>query len=165
MTGASLLDPGPAAAAGARHGQLASGLPGGGLAISGHKLVEDGARALVLIAPGLFRLDVRPVQDTLQVMTRSLVPDARWGTDQLPTTGTEQGAAGAEEPARVAFSFYADLAPRPVLARITLASTVDRERGVTHFVAHAVVRETEPGGVRWHEADEAVSSAAVEPAP
>lgn len=164
MTAATLLDPGPATAAGARHGQLASGLPGGGLALSGHKLVEDGARALVLIAPGLFRLDVRPVQDTLQVMTRSLVPGARWGTDQLPRTGGEQGAAGAAEPALVAFSFYAELEPRPVLARITLASTVDRERGVTHFVAHAVIRETEPGGVRW-TATEAVSSPAVEGAP
>ena len=48
----SLLDPGPATAAGAAHGQLASSLPGGGLAISCHKLVEDSARALVLLAPG-----------------------------------------------------------------------------------------------------------------
>jgi hypothetical protein len=147
---AALLDPAEAGRRGARHGQLASGLAGGGLALSCHKLVEDGARALILLAPGLFRLDVRPVQDTLQVMTRALVDGARWGTEPAPRTQAEQGAAQpAEEPARVAFSFLAELEPRPVLARIEVATTVDRERGVTHFVAQAVVRETEPGGVRW----------------
>ena len=90
------------------------------------------------------------MQDTLQVMTRALADGARWGTDQTPRTETEQGAAGAAaEPARVTFSFYAELEPLPVLARIEVASTVDREHGVTHFVAQAIVRETEPGGVRW----------------
>src|SRR3954471_19932384 len=63
-----LLDPGPANAAGAAHGQLASRMVDGGLALSCHKLVEDGARTLMLLAPGFFRLDVRPVEDTLQVM-------------------------------------------------------------------------------------------------
>ena len=47
-----LLDPAAAAAAGARHGQMASGLVEGGLAISCHKLVEDGARTMILLAPG-----------------------------------------------------------------------------------------------------------------
>ena len=39
------------------------------------------------------------------------------------------------------FTFFAELEPQPVLARIALRSTVDRERGVTHFVAQAIVRE------------------------
>jgi hypothetical protein len=145
----SVLDPGPAAAAGARHGQLASGLPGGGLALSCHKLVEDGARALILLAPGLFRLDVRPVEDTLQLMTRSLSPGARWGTEEAPQTDYGRKADETREPARVAFTFFAELSPRPVMARITLASTVDRDRGVTHFVAHAVAREVEGAAVRF----------------
>ena len=55
-----LLDPRPAAEAGALHNQLATALPGGGLALSCHKLVEDAARCTVLLAPGLFRLDVSP---------------------------------------------------------------------------------------------------------
>ena len=38
-----------------------------------------------------------------------------------------------------------------MLARIEIASTVDRERGVTHFVAHAIVREVAPGTVRWRD--------------
>jgi hypothetical protein len=144
-----LLDPGPAAEAGARHGQLASGLPGGGLALSCHKLVEDGARAMILLAPGLFRLDVRPLEDTLQLMTRSLQPDARWGTEEAPQTDYGRKAEETPEPARVAFTFFADIAPRPVLARIVLFSTIDRERGVTHFLAQAIAREVEGTSVRF----------------
>jgi hypothetical protein len=146
-----LLDPAAAARAGARHGQLSSGLPGGGLAVSCHKLVEDGARVMMLLAPGLFRLDVRPVEDTLQVMTRSLHEGARWGTQ--PSAATDYGRKAEEtpEPARADFTFYAEVEPRPILARITLTSTVDRDRGLTHFVAYAIAREVEPGVVRWRD--------------
>ena len=144
-----LLDPVAAARAGARHAQLASGLPGGGLALSCHKLVEDGARVMMLLAPGLFRLDVRPVEDTLQILTRSLHEGARWGTDPAAATDYGRKAEDTPEPARADLTFYAELEPRPVLARISLTSTLDRERGVTHFVAQAIVREVEPGMVRW----------------
>jgi hypothetical protein len=146
-----LLDPAGAAAAGARHHQLATGLPGGGLALSCHKLVEDGARVMLLLAPGLFRLDVRPVEDTLQVMTRSLHEGARWGAQPSAATDYGRKAEDTPEPARADFTFLAELDPRPVLARIEIASTVDRERGVTHFVAHAIVREVAPGTVRWRD--------------
>jgi hypothetical protein len=149
----SLLDPAAATRAAAGHGQLASGLPGGGLALSCHKLVEDGARVMMLLAPGLFRLDVRPVEDTLQVMTRSLHEGARWGTEPAAATDYGRKAEETPEPARAEFTFFAVLEPRAggggILARISLASTVDRERGVTHFVAQAIVRESEPGAVRW----------------
>ena len=144
-----LLDPAAATAAAARHSQLASGLPGGGLALSCHKLVEDGARVMMLLAPGLFRLDVRPVEDTLQVMTKSLHEGARWGTQPSAATDCGRTAAETPEPSRADFTFFAEIEPRPVLARITVLSTVDRERGLTHFVAQAIVREVEPGAVRW----------------
>ena len=145
----SVLDPARAAKAAAHHGQLASGLPGGGMALSCHKLVEDGARVMLLLAPGLFRLDVRPVEDTLQVMTRSLHEGARWGAQPSAATDYGRKAEDTPEPSRADFTFLAEIEPRPVLARIEIASTVDRERGVTHFVAHAIVREVEPGSVRW----------------
>jgi hypothetical protein len=150
-----LLDPTAAAEAGATHGQLASGLVGGGLALSCHKLIEDGARAMMLIAPGLFRLDVRPVEDTLQVMTRSLhATPARWGTDEAPATQYGKKLDETPEPYRVEFSYYLDITPAAILARITLASTVDRERGLTHFVAQAVVREASGIEVQWREPPE-----------
>ena len=137
-----MIDPHAAATAAARHGQLASGLPGGGMALSCHKLVDDGARVMLLLAPGLFRLDVRPVEDTLHVMTRSLHEGARWGTEP------EARYARKEEPSRAEFTFYAELDPRPILARIEVLSTIDRENAVTHFVAHAIVRDVDPGSVR-----------------
>jgi hypothetical protein len=132
----SVLD--AAAATFPPHGQLASALPEGGLAVSCHKLVEDGARAQILYVPALFRLDVRPIEDTLQVSTRSLhAAPTRWITAEAPFTDY----GGSEEPAVVGFAFVVDAEPHPLAARISLASTIDRETGLTHFVAHAVVRE------------------------
>ena len=144
-----LLDPAAAAAAGARHAQLASGLPGGGLALSCHKLVEDGARVMMLLAPGLFRLDVRPVEDTLQVLTRSLHEGARWGTQ--PTAATDYGRKAEDTPEPRARSSRSSRSwSRGRCSRASRSpSTIDRERGLTHFVAQAIVREAEPGVVRW----------------
>jgi hypothetical protein len=136
------LDPAAAAAAGERHGQLASGMPAGGLALSCHKLVEEGARTQILHLPGVFRLDVRPIEDTLQVTTRSLHERAtRWRTTEAPFS--DYGGE-AREPAVVGFSFVIEAEPHPIAGRISLFSTHDRERAVTHFVAHAVVREVPP---------------------
>jgi hypothetical protein len=135
----SLLDPGPAAAVGAAHGQLASTLPGGGLALSCHKLVEDAARATVLLAPGLLRLDARPVEDTLQVMTRSLHPSlVRW--KMLDDAIVREYKTGSE-PYRLNWAVAVPLEPRRILGRVTLSMTADLERGVAHFVAQAVLRE------------------------
>jgi hypothetical protein len=132
----TLLD--PAAATAAAHGQLASALVDGGLAISCHKLVEDGARTQILHLPGLFRLDVRPVEDTLQVSTRSLhSAPTRWSTGEAQFTDYGKAA----EPAVVGFSFVVEAEPHPLAGRISLASTIDRESGLTHFVAHAIVRQ------------------------
>jgi hypothetical protein len=139
---AEALDPDAAAKAGERHGQLASALPAGGLALSCHKLVEDGARAQILHLPGVFRLDVRPIEDTLQVTTRSLHDrPTRWRTDHAPFS--DYGGE-AREPAVVAFEFVIQAEPHPLAGRISLFSTLDRASGVTHFVAHAIVREVPP---------------------
>jgi hypothetical protein len=137
---AELLDPVRATAP--PHGQIASALAFGGLAVSCHKLVEDGARAQILHVPGLFRLDVRPVQDTLQITTRSLHErPTRWSTSSEPFTDYGKTGEDTREPAVVGFSFVVDAAPHPLAGRISVASTLDRDSGVTHFVAHAIVRE------------------------
>ena len=134
----ALLDPRPAAEVGAAHGQLASALPGGGLSLSCHKLVEDASRSTILLAPGLFRLDVHPVEDTLQVMTRSLhaVP-ARWELVDDAVVGDYAPA----EPYRLEWAIEIELEPRPIRGRVSLAMTVDLERALAHFVAQAVLRE------------------------
>ena len=143
---ADLLDAGAAGAAGAIHGQLASALPEEGLALSCHKLVDDGARTLLLLVPGLFRLDVRPVEDTLQVMTRSLhALPIQWAAEDLPQEHLGRGYADRTEPSTLAFRL---LLPeeRPIGGRVHLASTADRAAGLTHFVAHAILRRAGEDG-------------------
>ncbi len=139
----ALLDPRAAAAAGAPHGQLASGLPGGGLSLSCHKLVEDAARATILLAPGVFRLDVRPVEDTLQVVTRTLhAMPARWDiADDAVVRDYSASEERPAEPYRLEWQFELGVVPRRLRGRAGLAMTVDWERGVAHFVAQAVLRE------------------------
>jgi hypothetical protein len=103
---------------------------------------------MLLLAPGLFRLDVRPREDTLQVMTRSLREGARWGTSPEAATDYGRKADETPEPARADFTFFAQVDEQAVLARVMLLSTIDRERGLTHFVAHAILREVDPSMVR-----------------
>ena len=132
-----LLDPARAAAAGAPHGQLASALSGGGLRLSCHKLIEDAARATVLLVPGLLRLDARPLEDTLQVFARALHPvPPRWEIVGGTTTN-----AATDEPYRLEWQVDAALEPHPVRGRVTVAMTVDFGQGVAHFVTHALFRE------------------------
>jgi hypothetical protein len=142
---ADLLDPAAASAAGAIHGQLASALPEGGMALSAHKLVDDGARTLLLIAPGLFRFDVRPVEDTLQVMTRSLhALPITWAAEELPEEHLGRGYAERSEPSTLTFRLHLPVEP-PIGGLVRLASTADRAAGLTHFVAHAVLRSAVAG--------------------
>jgi hypothetical protein len=132
----ALLDPGPAAEAGAPHGQLASRIADG-LRLSCHKLIEDAARATVLLVPGLLRLDVRPVEDSLQVFARALHPvPPRW-----ELVGGAADQASTDEVYRLQWRVDAPLEPRPVHGRVELAMTTDWEQGVAHFVALAVLRE------------------------
>src|SRR5699024_5214270 len=78
-----LLDPDAAARAGAGVGQLATRLPGGGLLRSSARLVEYPCRAAILIAPGLFRFDLTPLQETLGVAPRPLGDHGlRWQAEE-----------------------------------------------------------------------------------
>jgi hypothetical protein len=131
-----LLDAGLAAAAGAPHGQLASGV-GDGLRLSCHKLVEDAARATILLVPGLLRLDVRPVEDSLQVFARALHPvPPRW-----ELVGGTADEAATDDAYRLEWRVAVPLEARPLLGHVGLAMTTDWERGVAHFVAQAILRE------------------------
>ncbi len=53
-------------------GQLETRLPNGDLALSAACELPPGARVAVLLAPGLFRLDVRHLEDTLKLSVRNL---------------------------------------------------------------------------------------------
>ena len=137
-----LLEPHAAAAAGAAHGQVASSLAGGGIAVSGHKLVEQGARAMVLHLPGLLRIDVRPLEDGLQVIPRVLSgAQIVWEID--PTAKTDYGRRAAETPlpALVVFRMALMTEPRPLVGRVVVSYTRSGQHAPTHFAAHAAIRE------------------------
>src|SRR4051794_3674380 len=95
------------------HGQLTSAIPGG-IAVSGHKLVEEGARTLLLHVPGTVRIDVKPLEDGLLVAPRAL-GDARLGWEVDPSALTDYGKTAEETslPALVAFriALWAEQAP------------------------------------------------------
>jgi hypothetical protein len=131
-----LRDPRAAALAGAAHGQLAS-RAGDALRLSCHKLVEDAARATVLLVPGLLRLDVRPVEDSLQVFARALHPvPPRW-----ELVGGSAEEAAAEDAYRLEWRVVAPLEPGQVQGTVSLAMTTDWDAGVAHFLAQAFLRE------------------------
>jgi len=65
-------------------GQLETRLPDGGLALSSARELPTGARVAVLLAPGLFRLDLRHLEDTLKISIRNLAGTAIYS---LPDAG------------------------------------------------------------------------------
>jgi hypothetical protein len=128
-------------AAGAAHGQIASALPGG-LAVSGHKLVEEGARALLLILPGIVRVDVRTIPDGLQVMPRPLGElQLGWEVDPEAVTDYGKTALETELPMTVRFriAFWGE--GPPLVGRLIVGYTIDRVHSLTHFVGHAAIQE------------------------
>ena len=135
------LDVAAAAAAGAAHGQLASAMPGG-IALSGHKLVEEGARAQLLILPGMLRIDVRPLPDGLQVVPRPL-GDVQLGWEVDAGAVSDYGKTASETvlPALVGFRIALWTEPAPLAGRLLLAYTRDRERGPTHFTGYVVLQQ------------------------
>jgi hypothetical protein len=137
-----LLQPGSAAVAGAVHGQIASRLPDGGLALSGHKVVEEGARALLLYVPGLMRIDVLPLEDGLQVIPRVLADAGlRWEVEESALTEYGKTAEQTPMPAQVEFRFALVMEPHPIAGRLLLSFTRGPAHGPSHFVGHVILLE------------------------
>jgi hypothetical protein len=135
------LDVAAAAAAGAAHGQLVSALPDGGIALSGHKLVDEGARALLLYVPGVLRIDVKPLEDGLLVVPRAF-GETQLGWEVDPTAVTDYGRTAEETalPALVVFRLALWRDPLPVAGRVLVSYTRPYEHGPTHFAGHAVLQ-------------------------
>ena len=132
-----VLDPDRAAAAGAAFGQLACLLPEGGMLISATRLVEFNVRATILLAPGLFRLDLTPQEETLGVMTRPLTDHpVHWRADQSTWDGYRD--AGGVAPLELNALFT--LPDGPLVAWVHILSFTDRDAAAVHFVAKAELR-------------------------
>jgi hypothetical protein len=139
---ADLLDPGPAAEAGAAFGQLASRLEGGGLLISSSRLIEINCRAAILVAPGVFRFDLTPQQETLGVAPRPLGEHGlHWEAEEASWDAyREQASREAPLELRGVVNIPGD----PLLTWVHVISFGDRDAGAVHFVAKAEIKRPPP---------------------
>ena len=134
---AELLSPDRAVAEGAALGQLACALDGGGLLITASRLVEFGARAAILLAPGLFRLDLTPQEETLGLYPRVL---GGWEVDWRAGEESWDGYRDPSGPAPIELlGIFEEAGLR---AWIHVLSFTERDALATHFVAKAEIRWT-----------------------
>ena len=137
-----LLDPDRATAAGAALGQLACALPGGGLLITASRLVEFGCRAAILIAPGLFRLDLTPQEETLGLYPRALCEhEVEWRASEATWDGYRDPAGPAPMDLHGRFAVPGG----PLAAWIHILSFTERDALATHFVAKCELRPVVDG--------------------
>ena len=140
--------------ASATSGQLARTLdsPGGAVVVlSASREVEHGARGMILVLPGVFRLDARPTGDTLQTIVRGFErrrlefeghgqrgPAFAYAeqTDQLAGLG----------PARFDIRFALRGERDTVRVETIVGALRFPERGVTRLTAQATVRRRDGDG-------------------
>jgi hypothetical protein len=103
-------------------------------------VAPDGARAMLLHAPGLFRLDVQQLGDTVRTVIRNL-SDAE---AESTTSGYSQpvwvsGELDGRRPARFEVTVALDSGNEQGEIRIIVGAMCDVARGVTTFTAQAIV--------------------------
>ena len=138
-TALELLSPDRAAAEGAALGQLACELPDGGLLITASRLVEFGARATILLAPALFRLDFTPQEETLGLYPRALGP---WEVEWRANERTWDGYRDPKGPGPIELAGRFEVPGATLNAWIHVLSFTERDALATHFVAKAEIRST-----------------------
>ena len=132
-----LLSPDRAAAEGAALGQLACELPDGGLLITASRLVEFGARATILLAPALFRLDFTPQEETLGLYPRALGP---WDVEWRANEQTWDGYRDPSGPGPIELAGHFEIPGGALSVWIHVLSFTERDALATHFVAKAEIR-------------------------
>ena len=119
-------------------------LPGGrGRILSCSKDLEPGARAMLLGAEGLFRLDVMIVGDALQTFVRNLTSgelELHGEVGQPRVATTTLGLAARYSPGCADLRFVVGPADARVVAEITIATLRFPERGLIRARAQAIVR-------------------------
>lgn len=111
-------------------------------AISSGREVEQGARSMLILAEGLFRLDVVPHDDTIQTILRNLSTEPM-AEFRFRDVGGSAHAHGVAPPSTGRFGgeivlVGEDGAERTV-ARILVGSVCHLERGLTSFTAQATL--------------------------
>jgi hypothetical protein len=113
-----------------------------GLVLAASKDLEPGARAMLLLADDLFRLDVLIVGDTLQTFVRNLTTgelDVHGEVGQPRVATTTFGAAARYAPGRADLRFAVGAEGDRVLTEVTIATLRFAERGVIRVSAQGIV--------------------------
>jgi hypothetical protein len=131
-----------------RHGQLAAELPAQDgchrLALSASKELEPGFRAAILLADGLFRLDVALAGDTLRTIVRNFSAGELTMDRSAPGYASVSillGPAEAYEPTRSDLGFALGSANDRVDVRVTIATLRFAERGTVRVTAQAILQQ------------------------
>lgn len=115
---------------------------GRALLLSSSKDIEPGARAMLLHADGLFRLDVMVRGDSLQTFLRNLTEgalDIRAGVGESRGTVT-LGDAAAYAPGRADLGFTLGAGDDRVMTRVMIATLRFADRGTVRVTAQGIVR-------------------------
>lgn len=99
---------------------------------------------MLLLAEGLFRLDVTLVGDTLRTIVRNFSSgqvQMQGGAYGPPGANVILGEAAAYEPARAAIEFTLGAGEDCVEVSVTLATLQFAERGTIKVSAQAIVRQ------------------------
>jgi hypothetical protein len=114
--------------------------------ISSGRDVEQGARAMLVLAEGLFRLDVIPQDDTIQTILRNLSPEPR---AEVRYTNVGGGASASGDPGQLVLPSTGRFGGEIVLigedgiehavAKILVGSVCHLERGLASFTTQATL--------------------------
>jgi hypothetical protein len=117
------------------------------LVLSAAKEIESGARAMLLLADGLFRLDVVVSGDTLRTVVRNLsngVLEIKDRTAGPVDASIAYGEAAAYQPGSTGLDFSLDQGAERVSVKVTIGTLRFAERGTIRVSAQALVRQA-PG--------------------
>jgi hypothetical protein len=131
-----ILDPDRVSEAGAAFGQVASRPVEGALVVASARFVEHNTRAVVLLVPDLFRVDLAPTADTIGTHLRDLSSfPTRWTS--APDAWDAARRDGGHTP--VDFHGEFDFPDRPLAAFVRLIVISDFEAGGAYIAARATV--------------------------
>jgi hypothetical protein len=105
--------------------------------------VEPGFRAMLVHAPGLFRLDVVLTGDTLRMIVRNLSPgelETRSAGGGYPGEHVVFGEGAAYEPSHAAIEFSLGQGDDRVSVKADLATLRLADRGKVRITAQAIIR-------------------------
>ncbi len=115
-------------------------------AISAGREVELGARSMLILAEGLFRLDVIPSADTIQTMVRSLSDEPQAELRSFDVGGETRVLGGPGDVVATSTGRFggevvlvAEDGTERTVARVLVGSVCHLDRGITSFTAQATL--------------------------